>query len=381
MNSRQIFAKINELKAKQAEAIADSKTDDAMKIQGEIDAYNAMLGDALEAEAKINSPKPVASDKPKTLGEQLFGARDSFKGISEGWEGTVRAAVTGLSTPETTDTDLASAAMKPTGFIATLMESATNASETYYEEPAFTNNAAGWASGNKPESALDFPEATANLETVAHWIPVKKQMANRFSELEDAVADSLLVGLAMKNDYLALRGNNSNGIVGIVNNSHIQTYTYTSSEKSAGVNIKDVIGRMATKVRVMTGLPATHVALSPAAIQALREAKDDNGQYLFPDIDNGRIDGLTIVEDINMQVVTTSEGSTTVTETCLVYNDRSARVKVADGQEITVGYANSQFIQNEKTLLAENTWLLKVPRPKGFCYCADLLITDSESFQ
>lgn len=381
MNSRQIFAVIADLEAKQVKAVADGDADAALRLDGEIKARKADLEMALEAEDALRTnSKPIKAEAPKTRAERIFGAKDSFKGVEAGFATRIEASITGLSTPETTDTSLEKVAKKPVGFINTLPESTTNASETYYEEPAFTNAAAGWVSGDKPESDLEYASATANLETVAHWIPIKKQQANRFEDLEDVVEDALLVGLDMKNDYIALRGNDLNGIVGITENASIQTFTYTATMQSDGVNIKDVIGRMATKVRIQSGMPATHVCLSPNAIQALQEAKDDNGNYLFPDISRfGTIDGLQIVEDVNMQIVDlTDPDNPVVTESCLVYYNRAARVKMADDKQISIGLVNKQFIQNEYTMLAECTWLLKVSKPKGFCYCDDLLISDSE---
>lgn len=386
MNSRQIFAMLSDLEAKQSEAVAAGNTDEALRLEGEIKARKLDLQTAIDSETELRAAaaKPMKAEAPKNRAERIFGAKASFKGVEAGFSTRISDSITGLSTPVQTDTELERVGRKPIGFINTLPESSTNASETYYEEPAFTNAAAGWASGDKPESDLAYAEATANLETVAHWIPIKKQQANRFEELEDVVEDALLVGLDMKNDYIALRGNNVNGIIGVTANANIQTFTYTAAQQTAGLNIKDVIGRMATKVRIGSGMPATHVALSPNAIQALQEAKDDNGNYLFPDISRfGTIDGLQIVEDVNMQIVTVDDTDpdnpvTTITESCLVYDNRAARVKMADDQQVTIGLVNKQFIQNEYTMLAECTWLLKVNRPKGFCYCADLLISDAE---
>ena len=382
MNSRQIFAMLSDLEAKQSEAVAAGNTDEALRLDGEIKARKLDLEAAFDNESELRAAaaKPMKAEAPKNRAERIFGAKASFKGVEAGFSTRISDSITGLSTPVQTDTELERVGRKPIGFINTLPESSTNASETFYEEPAFDNKAAGWASGDKPESDLEYSTNTANLETVAHWIPIKKQQANRFEELEDVVEDALLVGLDMKNDYLALFGNDVNGIEGVTENANIQTFTYTAAMQTAGINIKDVIGRMATKVRIHSGMPATHVALSPNAIQALQEAKDDNGNYLFPTISRfGTIDGLQIVEDVNMQLVDiTDPDNPVITEACLVYDNRAARVKMADDQQISIGLVNKQFIQNEYTMLAECTWLLKVNRPKGFCYCDDLLIQDSE---
>ena len=77
MNSRQIFAVVNDLEAKQVEAAAAGNTDEALKLEGEIKARKADLSKALELEdAMRTAPKREVSkqtDHPfAAAARQLF---------------------------------------------------------------------------------------------------------------------------------------------------------------------------------------------------------------------------------------------------------------------------------------------------------------------
>ena len=76
---------------------------------------------------------------------------------------------------------------------------------------------------------------------------------------------------------------------------------------------------------------------------------------------------MTIVEDENVVVSTTSEGTTTTADYMMVYFSGGCSLNVADEDQVDVGLIANQFIQNAYTLLAEGTYALKVPFPKAFC--------------
>ena len=187
------------------------------------------------------------------------------------------------------------------------------------------------------------------------------------------MANSLMLGLDLKCNELAIRGSNSSGIVGVANTSGILTHALRAA--SAKKNLKDEIITMARKVRVATGIAPNYVCLSPYAIEELAQAKDGEGRYLFPDIrPGGSIGGLTVVEDVNMTYATTSGSgeSATTKETALVYYAGGASWDIADPQEVAIGLTNSQFIQNEYTVLAELTAALGVDNPDAIRYCSDI---------
>ena len=370
MNSKELWNKRSQLVAAMNDAATEDNMDEAHRIEGEIRALDSMIAQVVEEEDEARNAvlsKPIAEEK-KTFAQHIFGVRDQFEGIEPGFKAfaPIEDAVSGLPTPQIYRRDLQGPVAPPTGFLSTILKGTTDGDEHFFKTPVMTNNAAGWVSGDKPESALEWTEAVAHIETIAHWIPIKKQTANRYSQLESIVSGALMLGLDLKCDEYALRGSNNSGIVGVCNTPGILTHTMSSDPSK---NMKDNIQTMKRKVRVATGIAPTYVCLSPYAIEELCQTKDEDGRYLFDEIEkSGKVAGLTIVEDVNMTIA----GQSGSTESALVYYGGGASWDVADPQEIAIGLVEKQFIQNEYTILAEVTAALRVDNPATFCYCADL---------
>lgn len=363
--SKQLYNELQNLKKSVSDAVDAGNLDEAHRIEGEIRALDRQIEETLnyEDEERERSAKNLINGDNKTLGEKVLGAEASFRGIDVGFEAKVniKDAVSGLDTPQIYKRDLPSPVAPPTGFLSTIPKGQTDGDEHFFLTPTLTNNAATWTSGNKPESAIDWEEATAPIETVAHHMPILKQTARRYKQLENIVGSSLMLGLDLVADYKALRGNNSNGITGVIETDGVLLHT-----KKDGKNIKDTIQSMKRKVHTSSGLIPNYVCMSPYALEELNQTKDKNGNYLFKDLSAGdKVCGLTIVEDINM---TTANGK----ESVLVYYAQGASWDIADQEEVTVGLVGNQFIQNAYTLLAEFTAALRVETPAAFCYCGDL---------
>lgn len=330
----------------------DEKVAEAKAIEGRLSECRDML----MAEARRVQEENIAmaaKDEPKAVpgfAERVLGPVDAFTGIEPGWKVTVDA-ITGLSTPEKYDTGLPGPAIQPMGVLATLPQALTDADEHYFQQPAFTNNAAAWTTGDKAESVLEWTPAVAHLETIAHYIPIPKITARRYRSLESTVSGALLYGLEAKKDAHVVAGNNNSGIVGLANTPGIQTYT-----RASGDNAYDAIVMAASQVRAQSGFAPDCVAMSSADYAAFKTMKaSGDGHYLFAEmVQNGTIDGLRVIIDENVTAP-------------LVYFSGAATFLTADPDEVTIGLINKQFIQNEYTLLAEGTYALKVPFPKAIC--------------
>lgn len=374
-NIAQLQDSIRSLEGQVAALAADGKNIEAAEASGRLAATRERLMDAIARVNAENERLRAAGAREDvhanaTVGRRILGDRAAFKGLEDGFRAAaaLENAVAGLSTPQIYKYDLPSPIAPPIGFLATLLKGTTDGDEHFFRHPVLTNKAAGWTSGDKPESSIEWTKAVANIETIAHWIPIEKQTARRYSQLDSIVSGALMLGLDLKCNEAALRGSNSSGIVGVANTAGILTHA-----KRAGKNLKDTFCAMKRKVRVATGIAPNYVCLSPYAIEELSEEKDSTGRYLFPEIANGgTIAGLTVVEDVNMTVVAGEGESAKSTETALVYYNGGASFDIADPQEVTVGLTNSQFIQNQYTILAELTAALRVDMPGCFCYCGDL---------
>lgn len=369
--SKMLWNKRIDLLEKQKAFMEEGKTEDAIRIEGQITEIDAQIEDALNEEeiARNAAPVNIVSHKQSTFAEKLLGDKASFTGIEPGFKKSVplKDAISGLETPQIYKTDLKNPTAPPTGFLATIQHGTTDGDEHYFLTPVLDNKAAGWTTGQKPESALEWEDAVSHLETVAHHMPIKKQTARRYKQLDTIVRNSLMLGLDLKADELSLRGNNSAGIVGVCEFEGI-----LSHKRNEKKNMKDTINAMKRKVRVASGIAPNFVCLSPYALEELAEEKDTTGRYLFPDIEEtGRISGLTIVEDVNM---TTTDDK----ESILVYWSGAASWDIADDETVDVGLINSQFVENAYTLLAETTAALRVDTPRAICYCDDLGLEPEE---
>lgn len=349
--------------------------DNLVEAAAELQRENARIA----AEAAANPQEAV-----RDAAELILGPQDSFTGISEGWRTSVpmdqllaatyaaRNAVSGLSTPQIYSTDLPEPIAAPMGFLDTIPHGRQEGDLHYFQAPTMTNAAAGWTTGNKAESGLTWAAACAHLETIAHHMPIQKQTARRYRSLETIVGNSLLLGLAMKKDAFAVAGSNSNGIVGAMNQTGVQTYTKQTTGAMADTNIYDMAVEMKRLVRVNSGFAADCVALPSSLVTQLKKAKGSDGHYLYPEIvKDGKLDGLTIVEDENVFTTTTTgtgtDAVTTTTNYMMVYFSGACSWNVADEDTLDIGLVANQFIQNAYTLLAEGTYALQVPFPKAFC--------------
>lgn len=329
------------------------------------------------AEIAASAAKMNAADELVTMGEKALGAKSAFNAIAPGWSASVAVnAATVLPTPVTTDTNLPAPAAKPIGFFGTIAKGVTNGDEKYFLQPTLTNGAATWEIGQtKPESAIEWKDHTSQLETVAHWTPVHKMMANRYSTLESQISGALMLGYSLVQDQKALFGNNTNGIIGATNFPGVNEWTYAEGDD----NLVDNLADMAVLALLNSGYAPDHVALSPNAIRAIAKTKDKNGNYLFPNFKAGDVvpgTNLVSVEDVNMTVTTTTgSGDSAVTETketALVYASGMVTYKTADPAQVTIGLVDKQFIQNAYTLLCEGTGLLRIDAPASLVYCADM---------
>ena len=376
MQIMDIQRRIDETEQQVRDLVSAEQMEDAYRAEGKLAQLRedmAAAVKAMEAENAAMKQQPAMAEEKPGMFAQAFGNEADFKGLQPGMHGhAVMDAAWTADNPISTDTDLPAWRKAPSNFLDTLPKGTANGDEKYYVTPALDNKAAIWniGDGDKPESELEWTEATAHMDTIAHWIPIHKQMAKRFDTLEARTRGALMDGLEFKADYYALRASEQDGLVGVTNISGIIEHTL---DTTIGVNLRDNLIQMARKVRVASGYAPNYVCLSPYAIEVLSFLKDGTGNYLFPDLRaGGTIGGMTVVEDVNM----TSEGK----ETALVYYNRAAEWKTAGGIELTVGTVNKQFIQNAYTLLAETDALLRVDVPAAFAYCADLGIAAESSY-
>ena len=391
-DSLKLMNELRDLRGRSKDAMASGDTETALKLSGMIEQREADWEAACEAErlaaaeqppaAAPVDPQPVAPQRrPRSLAEAVLGFRDEFRGVDATGNNPIRKQVwlnadgdtsrdssTSTTTPTTLPTpskvvfptvpesweyNLDTSLMEPLGFVGTLPTGTCNGALHYFQaNDANALKAAKWKPGEvKKEQTLSWVPKTANEGTIAHWVPVSKLALNDYGQLMSIINQELIAGLHRAADDVALNSDDDGGIVGVLN-SGITAYTAKS-----GDTLIDSMHRMITQSILDTGVAPTHVAMHPLVREKIDLMKSTDGSYL--NLDKW---GLTVVDDVNLM----SGSSSSPTYDMLVYAPSGATWYSTDPTTVTVGTINQQMVENTLTVLAEESHLMCVRRPKSF---------------
>ena len=248
----------------------------------------------------------------------------------------------------------------------------TSDNVTVVQESGFTNNAAEVAEatlvteGAKPESALTFTEATFPVRTIAHWVPITRQMLEDLAFMEGYVEQRLRVGLLRREDNQFLNGTGvAPNLTGILATSGIQTldaaYFTGADVLNTGTDNQNIdrIRRAKRVIQVTGDATATFAVINPTDKEAFDTITDANRQYLLGGPMNqfpNRMWGLQIVESENIAAGTVLVGDGTM---AAVVDRRDAQIFMTDSH-------SDYFIRNILVVLAEERVALPVFRPGAF---------------
>lgn len=384
--------KIDELSGAFNAATGDEQAaihDQICELRGEKKGLYARLDEAQKAEDEIRAQGgvPLAAPvekafKPLNAAQAFLGDPAKFRGLNAQNDLNVMHAVKnaytefGIGQRSDTDYDFprqTSDAAPLFGILSTLPTGTTDADVLNFFIPdatAYSNGAKAWKKGEaKGQSAFAWKKVSANLETIAHYVPVSKLEMEDYGQLASLVNTELLYGLRAKLAAAVAAGETEGGIVGITKAEGVQTYTAKS-----GDTIADSVYRMSNDVFLKSGFAATHVAMHPYVSESVNLDKDKNGRYISAVV-NGKLWALTVVDDLNLTATTGESGSEKTTYGMAVYWNNAATVFTKHADEVSIGLVNDQFTRNEYTVLAEGTYGLKVSRPDAVSVLADAGIT------
>lgn len=249
----------------------------------------------------------------------------------------------------------------------------------FFIESSFTNNATGVPQAThtlgssetpsnasvKPESALAFSKASTTVKTIAHWIPITRQMLQDAAQIQTYVEGRLLDGLRLEESDQLLNGGGTNDLTGLLNTSNVQdldnTYFAGDPVQNDGTQNEnfDRILRARTTIRTVGRARANFVVLNPTDLEIFLSSTDGQRQYFgagpFSGTGITQLWGLRVVEDENIAAGTS-----------LVGDGRMACVWDRMQSQIFIDTINDQFIRNMLTILAEERLALTVFRPQAF---------------
>jgi hypothetical protein len=238
---------------------------------------------------------------------------------------------------------------------------------------ATTNNAAGWAepssvgaATNKAESAISLEVKSTTVKTLAHFIPVTRNMLQDAAQIESFIEAELLYGLRQEEDTQIVNGAGGADLTGILNTTGIQELDaayWASNPLPYHANPLDTLRRAIKQIQVTGESNASFIAAHPDDLEEWETLKDANGNYLLRDggPDNGgvtRIWRRPVVESL----------SVTAGHPLVGDGRRAIVLDKMDGQIFMTDSHSDWFTKNLFAILAESRLALAVTFPAGFVH-------------
>lgn len=229
----------------------------------------------------------------------------------------------------------------------------------YIRETGFVNNAAPVAEGQlKPKSDITFDNETANVKTIAHWIPATRQAISDARQLQTYIDNRLRYGLKLEEERQILYGDGTGeNLSGLLTDPAIQDVGGVGA-LGAGDNMVDHLRRSLTRV-ILAGYPATGVVLHPTNWEQIELMKADNGQYLWFNLGDAVNPRL-----FRMPVIQTP--AIAVNEYLMGAFGLGAQLWDREQTTVRIGEPNDYFLRNMIAVLAEERLALTKYRPEAF---------------
>jgi len=335
---------------------------------------NASLADkCLEIERRVAEGFEVAKQAAtETAGEMLVKS-DSFKAMVEGRSKFARVEMktaivnaTGQNQPLVPSDRLVGIINNPNRILtirdalpvgrttSNLIEFTkenvyTNSAGPQYDSPAFENV-------TKPESDITVTLATAAVVTLAHFIPLSRQVLEDSPQIESYVNGRLSFGLKLEEEDQLLNGNGTSGnISGLLNSGNFVAY----SRAVTGDTKLDTLRRAITQAQLSEFMADT-IVLNPADWEEIELLKATDNQYVWSNpvaMAGPQIWGKAVIPTNSITAGTFLVGAMQMGAQVWDRQDANVQISYEDGDN---------FKKNMATLRAEERLALTVYRPAAF---------------
>ena len=235
----------------------------------------------------------------------------------------------------------------------------TSNSIEYDREKVFTNNAAPVAEGTaKPQSEIQYEDATAAVRTIAHWMRTSVQILQDAPALRSIIDQRLRYGLAYAEEVQLLTGDGTGqNLSGLIT----EATAYAAPGALTAGSPLEVLRLMMLQV-TLAEYPANGIVMNPIDLTAIELSKDSNGVYLVGN-PQGTLDkrlwGLPVVE------------TQAIGEDKALVGAFNLAAQIFDRQDATVEVSTEDqdnFIKNKVTIRAEERLALAIYRPQAIVY-------------
>ena len=359
------------------------------KANAEIDNAKSMSTETKAALEKLAAKATEATDRCMTL-EQKMSARDDTGKPDESlgemfvksdeWKhaqarrgGTARIEVKTAIVNATGQNQPLVADMRVPGIITTpnrmltvrdLLPVGRTSSNLvqFTKENVFTNSAGpqysspNYENVTKPESGITFTLSNAAVVTLAHWIPVSRQVLEDSPMLQSYINGRLMYGLKLEEEDQLLNGDGASGNVsGLLDSGNFTAY----NRDVTGDTYVDTLRRAITQAALSNYTPDA-IVINPADWEAIELTKGTDDHYVWanPAIAAGpQLWGVRIVPSNSLASGTFMVGAFGMGAQIWDRMDASVQISFEN---------DTNFVKNMATLLAEERLALTVYRPSAF---------------
>lgn len=332
----------------------------------------ALTDRCLELEQKLSARNDDTESKNETVGE-MFIKSDEWKHMQTKRAGSARIELktaivnaTGQNQPLVAADRLAGIITNPNRAftIRDLLPVGRTSSNLieYTKENVFTNNAGGQYSSpafenvTKPESGITFTLESEAVRTLAHWIPVSKQVLDDSPMLQSFIEGRLQYGLKLEEEDQLLNGDGTgSNLSGILDSGNFTAYTRA---QTGDTNI-DTLRRAITQAALSEYMADT-IVINTADWEEIELTKATDGQYVWTNPALGNAPQLW-----GKRIVATNA----ITAGTFLVGAFAMGAQIWDRQQasVMVSLENSDnFVKNMVTILAEERLALCVYRPAAF---------------
>jgi hypothetical protein len=210
----------------------------------------------------------------------------------------------------------------------------------------------------KPEGNIAYELKSVPVRTIAHLIPVSRQILADASQLRGQIDSRLIYGLSLVEEEQVLYGDGTGeNILGIMANIACQSYNW--SQGKVGDTVIDAIRRAMTLARIAE-YPVDGVVVHPTDWEEIELTKDSESRYIWISVNDGgqpRLWRVPVVDTTAIRVGEFLVGAFKMGAT--LYDREQSMIRVSDSHKDFFG-------KNLLALLAEERAALATFRPEAF---------------